>query len=35
MMPDAKGRVSESHPHFIGTYWGNVRYGTRSYLVVD
>jgi len=24
MMPDAKGRVSESHPHFIGTYWGNV-----------
>ncbi|GAQ86799.1 pyruvate decarboxylase [Klebsormidium nitens] len=24
MMPDGKGKVSESHPHFIGTYWGNV-----------
>lgn len=24
IMPSAKGLVSESHPHFIGTYWGAV-----------
>lgn len=23
-MPSAKGQVLESHPHFIGTYWGAV-----------
>lgn len=23
-MPDAKGFVSEEHPHYIGTYWGPV-----------
>uniref|UniRef100_A0A0C9RLS4 pyruvate decarboxylase n=1 Tax=Wollemia nobilis TaxID=56998 RepID=A0A0C9RLS4_9CONI len=24
VMPSAKGQVSETHPHFIGTYWGAV-----------
>ena len=23
-MPDAKGKISEKHPHFIGIYWGPV-----------
>ncbi|KAL2330711.1 hypothetical protein Fmac_018292 [Flemingia macrophylla] len=24
VMPAAKGMVPESHPHFIGTYWGSI-----------
>jgi pyruvate decarboxylase len=24
IMPDAKGQVHETHPQFIGTYWGCV-----------
>eukprot|EP00246_Nothoceros_aenigmaticus_P002224 TRINITY_DN13033_c0_g1_i1.p1 TRINITY_DN13033_c0_g1~~TRINITY_DN13033_c0_g1_i1.p1 ORF type:complete len:573 (+),score=98.40 TRINITY_DN13033_c0_g1_i1:83-1801(+) len=24
VMPSAKGQVDETHPHFIGTYWGAV-----------
>ncbi len=23
-MPDAKGLFNESHPNYIGTYWGQI-----------
>ncbi|CAM6034398.1 unnamed protein product [Sphagnum compactum] len=33
MMPDAKGRISEALPHFIGTYWGCVSSSCTSEIV--
>jgi len=25
VISSAKGKVPETHPHFIGTYWGAIR----------